>query len=264
MPAFYAHYRFGKITADRTEGQLKEIIEKHRTQFEIGLQGPDLFFFYKPYTGGGKVAKYGHHLHQVSAYPFFQHGLHVVETYGRDSSQYAYLLGFICHFVLDGACHPYVAEAIKASGVQHLEIEEEFEKFLLSADGEDPVGFPFARLVPEDDETCMAVAPFYKGITDKQVKISLSDLKRVKKLFTAPGFLKQGTINTLMKMTGKHAHLKGLMNQRKNNPKCGESNRELMVRFDRAVETALEMMNCFDRSLIRGEALDKRFDRNFE
>lgn len=45
MPAFYAHSRFGAKVAERMKGELREIIRKHYRQFEIGLQGPDLYFF---------------------------------------------------------------------------------------------------------------------------------------------------------------------------------------------------------------------------
>ena len=50
MPAFYAHERFGKKVWQQTEGDLKEIIRSHYPQFRIGLQGPDIFFFYRLYT----------------------------------------------------------------------------------------------------------------------------------------------------------------------------------------------------------------------
>lgn len=45
MPAFYAHSRFGAKVEERMKGELKSLIQKYRRQFEIGLQGPDLFFF---------------------------------------------------------------------------------------------------------------------------------------------------------------------------------------------------------------------------
>lgn len=52
----------------------------------------------------------------------------MVRKRGESSREYAYLMGFVCHFILDSECHPYVEEYIEKSGVQHLEIEEEFEK----------------------------------------------------------------------------------------------------------------------------------------
>ena len=144
MPALYAHDRFGAKVSGRLEGELGEIVNRYYTQFSIGLQGPDIFFFYKPYKDN-VIVRYGNHLHEISALSFFRHALSVVQRYGRDSGEYAYLMGFICHFILDSECHPYVDEMIEKTGVQHMEIEEEFEKLLLRLDYKDPFAYPLAE-----------------------------------------------------------------------------------------------------------------------
>ena len=77
MPAFYAHDRFGRKVYSRLEGEIKQTIKNHSRQFRIGLQGPDLFFFYRPWHSN-KISKYGNHLHEISAYPFFRHWAAVV------------------------------------------------------------------------------------------------------------------------------------------------------------------------------------------
>ena len=228
MPALYAHYRFGARVSRCLDGDLKDIVKKYHAQFVIGLQGPDLFFFYRPWSLN-RVSKYGYHLHSLSAAPFFEHGISVVKEKGRDSGEYAYLLGFLCHFILDSECHPYVEEMIRETGVQHLEIEEEFENM--------------------DQDT---------------VKQSLNDLRMVKKLFHAPGAVKQDVINTVMKLLGKYDKMKGLMNQRVDNPKCQKTNAGLMERFDRAVGIGAKMIRSFDDSVRTGCKLDERFDRTFE
>lgn len=263
MPAFYAHHRFGEKVLPHLAPQLREVIEEHKEQFQIGLQGPDLFFFYRPYSKN-KVADYGHRLHQISAYPFFQHAFRVIEEKGVTGKEYAYLLGFICHYILDSECHGYVAEMIKKTGVKHIEIEEEFEKMLLRLDGEHPLAFPIGDLVPVDKETAEALSPFYENITPAAAKQALSDLRMVKRLFTAPGHAKQGLINTAMRLTGHYGELKGLMHQRKDNPKCRQSSEGLLARFDGAVPLAAAMMLSFDESLRTGSRLDERFNRNFE
>lgn len=175
MPALYAHDRFGAKVSERLEGELREIVTKYYTQFSIGLQGPDIFFFYKPYTNN-KIVKYGNHLHHISAMPFFHHAISVVKKKGRNSREYAYLMGFICHFILDSECHPYVEEMIGKTGVQHLEIEEEFEKLLLRMDDHDAFAYPLADLVPTDVLTAVAIYPFYsKSMTPGIVRTSLRD-----------------------------------------------------------------------------------------
>ncbi len=263
MPGFYAHHRFGKEVLICLREDLREVAEKYRVQFDIGLQGPDLFFFYKPYRKN-RVVTYGHQLHKRSVLPFFEHGLSVVERRGVDSREYAYLLGFICHFMLDSQCHSYVNSMVLETGVEHLEIEEEFEKFLLQEDGKKPVAFSAAELVPRDGETAASIAPFYDGISEKIVADSLADLQKVKRLLTAPGILKQGVINGAMKISGHYGQLKGLMNQRKDNPACEETNRQLRELFEEAVPLTAAMIESYDKSLRTGERLAKRFDRNFE
>lgn len=264
MPAIYAHDRFGAKVSEQLEDELREIVTKYYPQFSIGLQGPDIFFFYKPYTNN-RVVKYGNLLHHKSAMPFFSHARSVIHKKGRNSREYAYLIGFICHFILDSECHPYVEEMIKKTGVQHLEIEEEFEKLLLRMDRHNPFAFPLADLVPTDALTAETICPFYsKSITREIVKTSLRDLKLVKKLFTAPGTLKYNLINTMMKISGKDAYYKGLMHQRQDHPACLESNEGLLNRFNGAVDIAVSMICSFDESLRTGTPLNERFDRTFE
>lgn len=275
MPAIYAHDRFGAIVSEQLKGDLKELVSRYYTQFKIGLQGPDIFFFYKAYSSN-RVTKYGYRLHGISAWPFFNHAVSVVREKGRDSREYAYLLGFLCHFILDSECHPYVREMIEKSGVQHLEIEEEFEKKLLRADGKDALAYPLWELIPTDRQTAEAIAPFYRTgkiyrksggyrkIHPQVVRTSLKWMRRVKRLFWAPGIMKQELINSALKLSGRYGKLKGLMLQRVDNPRCQESNQGLQQRFDDAVEVAVNMIGSFDDTVCQGTRLNRRFNRTFE
>lgn len=263
MPAIYAHDRFGEKVSGKLGGELRRIVFEYYPQFEIGLQGPDLFFFYRPYYKN-PILKYGHHLHEISAKPFFEHAMKVISKRGRESAQYAYLLGAICHFVLDSECHPYVTKMVKETGVRHLEMEEEFEKYLLKKDRQDPLAFRLADLIPTDGLTARAVAPFYENVTAKIAGKSLRWLRFVKRLFYAPGAIKRGLINTGMRLTGHYASVKGLMHQKKDHPKCKETNEGLFLRLEKAVDLAVMLMEDFDESLRMGLRLNERFDRTFE
>lgn len=262
MPAFYAHHRFGEAVLQQLSEPLRQEVKYHLPQFHIGLQGPDLFFFYRM-GAGGRVVKYGHHLHKISAMPFFEHARSVLLETGTESGEYAYLLGFICHFALDSRCHGYINRMVTETGVAHLEIEEEFEKYLLRADGKNPLSFPIADLVPQDMKTAEAAAAFYEIVTPAVAKQALSDLRAVKRILTAPGILKQGAVNTALRMTFHYSQLKGLMHQRRDNPKCCETSDGIYALFEEAKPFALELIYSFDQSLRTGEALDDAFDRNF-
>ncbi|MCD8348594.1 MAG: zinc dependent phospholipase C family protein [Lachnospiraceae bacterium] len=240
MPAIYAHDLFGVKVRDHMEEDLASIANRYNSAYREGLQGPDIFFFYHPWCRN-RVQRYGVHLHETDAGPLFRHALSVIRRYGRDSSQYAYMLGFICHFTLDGECHPYIGEQIQRSGVAHMEIEAEFEKYLLKENHLDPVGFRSANLVYTDAATAAAIAPFFPSMDEKKVQDSLQGMRFVKKLFCAPGALKQGTINSILKLIGQYHEMNGLMNQRTDNPACEESNLALRERFEDAVPLAVSL-----------------------
>ena len=88
MPALYAHDRFGRKVLEQLDGELFDIISKYYTQFQIGLQGPDIFFFYKAYSSN-RVTKYGYQLHFLSPAPYLQHAVNVIHEKGRDAREYA-------------------------------------------------------------------------------------------------------------------------------------------------------------------------------
>ena len=112
MPAFYAHKRFGAQVAKILPADLSTIVTKHYTAYDIGLQGPDIYFYYRPcYIN--RIIKTGIGLHHAPARDFFENALRVMKKTPRDSAQYAYLMGFIAHFTLDSECHGYVNHYIE-------------------------------------------------------------------------------------------------------------------------------------------------------
>lgn len=263
MPALYAHDRFGRKVFEQLNHELHDIIAKHYTQFQIGLQGPDIFFFYKPYSSN-RVNRYGTHLHEISALPFLTHAKDIIQKKGCDSSEYAYLLGYICHFTLDSECHSYINHMAKQTGISHLEIESEFEKYLLHMDHKNPLSCPIWKLIPTDDHTAVSIYSFYETINPGIVKTSLQYYKIIKWFFTAPSSLHQHFILFLLRIIGKHDAYQGLLHHREDNPACTESNIELSNRFSKAIPVALELLSDYHQTLHNGKHLNVRFDRTFE
>lgn len=263
MPALYTHDRFGTLVTREARGDLKQIILKYNLQFRTGLQGPDPLFFYRAY-GSNRVRRYGTWLHEVSALPFLRHAASIIRKTGRDSKEYAYLLGYICHFVLDSECHPYVALAMEETGAGHLEVESEFEKFLLRSENHDPIRYPLSEMMADDPETAEAMDPFYPSISRKQLHKSLRWYKFVKWLFHAESGPREQITNAVLHLTGKYESLKGLMHARKDITECQESNQILSCLFDNAVELAAELLEDYDAYIQYGRKLPSRFDRNFE
>ena len=249
MPALYAHKRFGDAVIAGLSGEIKEVIQKHPLQFRIGLQGPDPYFFYRPILKN-HVAKLGSDMHKENADVFFKTARKVIRQKGLDSREYAFILGFICHFALDSECHPYVNAMVEELGVDHMEIEGEFEKYLLRKDKKDALRHPIAKLIPTDIATVKAFKSFFPEISEAEIKESLVTYRLIKHVFTTPSKYKQAVINTLLKI---------LFNEL-----CQVTNEGLEERLGKAVPVAVELLLNYDRSARTGEALVERFKRTYD
>lgn len=263
MPAIYAHDKFGSLVYTRLTGEIKTIAKAFPLPFRIGLQGPDILFFYHPLKSN-PVSKLGFGLHEETGTKFLLHGLPVVAEKGIHSGEYAYLLGFVCHFILDSECHPYVSACIEATGVDHNSIESEFEKYLMRLDGIEPLSYPIGDTVPVDTATAEAIYPFYRGLEAKTVEAALKDMKRVKNLLVCKGEGKRAAILSLMRIAGIYDSLGGIILRKEDNPKCVESNEGLYKRLTEAVPLAVAMLDELHCSVTKGAPLHERFNRNFE
>ena len=50
MPTTYAHYKLGQAVRESLQEREKKIVEEYPELFNIGLHGPDIFFYYKPFS----------------------------------------------------------------------------------------------------------------------------------------------------------------------------------------------------------------------
>ena len=69
--------------------------------YDLGAQGPDLFYFLRPYTDRGRL---GRRMHGAGAYE-------AVSAFSEsaDSPQaFSYTAGYVTHAALDSVFHPYV------------------------------------------------------------------------------------------------------------------------------------------------------------
>ena len=186
----------------------------------------------------------------------------MVREKGTDCPAYGYILGVICHYVLDSKCHPYINKCEADSGVTHMEIEEELDKHFMRKDGVDPFSYPVKQLVPADKVTAEAAEPFYARKL-AEVHKSLKWMKFIKGLFTAPGKLKYHGLHWIMKLAGQYDKWHCLINQRKDNPVCALWNLHISRLFGDALPEATEAMRSFEASVKGGFALNDRFNRTF-
>ncbi len=112
MPGFTTHYIMGmKAYNDMGYQPLKHIIAKYRWLYQLGLQGPDIFFYNIPILRHRDYRNVGAYMHEHHVNDFFRCYLtHLGDLKSRQQREQgiSYLAGFLCHYVGDSICHPYV------------------------------------------------------------------------------------------------------------------------------------------------------------
>ncbi|AHM57949.1 hypothetical protein EAL2_808p04460 (plasmid) [Peptoclostridium acidaminophilum DSM 3953] len=113
MPGIITHYLCGLEAIKQTKSQdIKSIVSRHQSVFNLGTQGPDFLFYYRawPWADSEGIPDIGKKLHRKKIKATFSQMLEYLE--GQDAPERdilsAYLLGFICHYILDVHAHPYV------------------------------------------------------------------------------------------------------------------------------------------------------------
>lgn len=112
MPGFTTHYIFGmKAYNDMPFTPLKHTIAKYRWLYQLGLQGPDMFFYNIPILRHRDYRNVGSYMHEHKVNVFFECCLRRIGTIRSRQQQeeaISYLAGFMNHYIADSICHPYV------------------------------------------------------------------------------------------------------------------------------------------------------------
>ncbi len=111
MPGFKSHYLFGKnALANFTPDKHEQFLVNHPKSYNLGLQGPDVFFYHLPSWLFYKE-NIGDKIHASSSTSFFEALIAARNTLTQKRSRNvadAYICGFMGHYTLDVYCHPYI------------------------------------------------------------------------------------------------------------------------------------------------------------
>lgn len=143
MPGFTTHYIFGmKAYNDMPNSQLKRTIAKYRWLYQLGLQGPDMFFYNIPILRHRDYRNVGSYMHEQHISRFFECCLeHIgqIESRNQKGEAIAYFAGYLNHYIADSICHPFIYSRIgfdsdnptvKHHG-KHAALENEIDAILL-------------------------------------------------------------------------------------------------------------------------------------
>ena len=261
MPAAYAHYVFGKKVFQELSGTEKEIIRKGEDAFLLGLHGPDLLFYYFPLCKN-RINQQGVKLHKKIAAEFFELGRKRYKE-DQDSVLRAYLYGFLCHYILDSECHPYISEYMEEHDLGHLEIETEFDNQLMREDGLDPMHFFTAGHIRPNREFAKIIAPFYENVTADETYGAMRGMVQVHHLLQATSPVKRWVVLTALKAAGTYDVMHGLVANLQPNPRCEASDKELEALYQQALPLAVRLITEYVEGLSNGAPLDKAYDHTF-
>ena len=132
MPNYFAHLLFGAKMLKQLPEEAAAPIRAQREAFNLGCLGPDPLFFYRPVLPNA-ARREGLEMHHESAAPVFARLARALGSGIPEAEGYA--AGFLCHFALDAACHPYVNARAAEGTVAHLAVEAELDRSLMENRG---------------------------------------------------------------------------------------------------------------------------------
>ena len=172
MPGFITHYICGQAALNAAESDMQKMIRPHQEFYNIGTQGPDIFFYYLPGLLKKHVRDVGIQMHKHSFGSYMSNMIDVMMTEKGESKDVllAYICGFLTHYSLDATAHPYVysktgvrkkgdtARAIKYS-VNHRKFETAIDVLMLNLlSSKKPADYHLWELINIDENRAQSVA----------------------------------------------------------------------------------------------------------
>ena len=177
MPGLLTHYICGQSVMQALPPDIAAAIEKYRRLYNIGCQGPDIFFYYMPRLLRRGLRGIGTKMHKENVGDFLRamaEGILTLDGEERDAAL-AYFCGYITHYCLDCAAHPYVyyktgflregewANKFKFLSY-HMRFETAIDVLLLNmVAGKKPREEVLWRLIAVDKKEARRVADFVSG-----------------------------------------------------------------------------------------------------
>ena len=243
MPAAYTHYRFGRDVLRLLPPETRQTIASHRALYDIGLHGPDIFFFYHPLTDNA-VARMGHALHRQTGATVLRRMAALLSQAPSEAAT-AYLYGFLCHFALDSACHGYVGQ-MEALGVGHSLLETQLDRSYLVEDRLDPERVnPTGHLKPSP-EAARVIAAFFPQVTERAVEASVRDMIRVQQLLLPTSHAKRTMLQGAARLLKKD-YVAGMVMPTRESLACRQMVARLRAMYEEALPVAVSLIEDFPR-----------------
>lgn len=296
MPQTYAHQRFGDLVYDQLPEEIRAVIDDNRTFYDIGLQGPDILFYYHP-LWENPVATLGAEMHHWSGRTYFARAvmaltgmdplgtsepgsemgegdslsqgtaaqttriytsLSAEEAHGDDAdAALVYLYGCLCHYALDSSCHPYINQYdTMVEGITHSVIEGDLDRALIEREGRDPVMEDQTARFQPSRAAAHVIARFYPEVPEGTLYAALRSFVAFHHLLRCPFDGKRNLLYGGLRLIGQYDNLRGHIMAKTADPLCKESTARLEEMLVGAVPCAAGLIAGFSQNL--------RYDHQFQ
>ena len=233
MPSHYAHYRFGIQLLSKLPQDAQRTVGRFRQLYDMGLQGPDVFFYHNPVLNNS-VSKLGSKFHQQTGTMFFERVCRFIRLSPSEGAM-AYLYGVLAHYALDSLSHPFINRKAEEGKATHTEIETEFDRFLLDLDGKKPPYLQdlsgYMQLTPGQ---CQTVAGFYHSVSAGTIRKCVDNMAASTRFLVMPKGARRNVFEKTVKLVAPKAagHLMTIHPNRN----CSDLNPSLMRLYDMAMD----------------------------
>lgn len=260
MPATYAHYRFGCQMLGCMPADMSRTAKRFRRLYDVGLHGPDLFFYYRPGIPA-KLRVLGHKFHIQTGREFFSRICRNLRLEPSEAAQ-AYLYGVLCHYALDAACHPYVEEQCREGLLSHTRIETEFEAFLFDLDGKrTSAQRDLSRHIQLKPAECETVSRFYPGTDARQIASCVKSMANIRKLLALPDGDPRKLLSGVMSAASQE--FSRMMIGPEPDVRCEAMMQPLLQRYDKAAQRFPDMLMQLGAHLTYNAPLGEEFNPIF-
>lgn len=263
---------------------IKEEVLKRKNLLYLGAQGPDFFFYHRPYpwNGKSKIKNIGTLLHIQRTGEFIVACLDYIKRGKYEKTDYhnliAFISGYISHYALDTLGHPYI---FYFSGV-HNENKPETAKYsifhkkleiiidILVSKERTTEGFnkrkafeflPVAKDLPEIIGRLMSetIADIHKQeVPSRDILCAYKDMRSSIKLLYDPTGIKAKLIGILeLFLNKKGTYTKAIYpNKIDENIDClNKLNKSWNHPCDLSAKTKVSFLDIFDKSVVRSKSL---------
>lgn len=268
MPSHYAHYYFGKeiIRKLSDDDRIKKTVNMNGDSldaFMIALQGPDILAFYKPYSYNS-LNREGVRIHRSAGNDFFERAVVFVRD-DPSPEKFSYLFGFMCHYMLDSACHPLVKKYMDVEDLSHSKIERDFDSYLLRMNDGSPFDLDTDVFFPVNPDLGRIASSFYHSAGPRKLNEAIRSMRKYLGLLSSDSrYLRAFEYTLLSNMPIDVINDKADMVATKYpSPLSTQSNVALYRMLNAEIDDTIAQINFLLDSIIDDKPLNERLELDF-